>query len=99
MTLNQSIFPHATNMRLFEATGVGILLITDSKVNLNELFELGKEVVAYRSPEECVELVQYYLEHDREREDIARAGQERTLQEHWVSRGRTRYRRDVRTYD
>jgi spore maturation protein CgeB len=46
------------------------------------MFEPGKEVVAYRSPEECVELVKYYLEHDKEREAIARAGQERTLREH-----------------
>jgi len=69
-------------MRLFEATGVGTLLITDWKMNLHDMFELGKEVVAYRSPEECIKLVQYYLEHDREREAIARAGQERTLREH-----------------
>jgi glycosyltransferase involved in cell wall biosynthesis len=82
ITLNQSIFPYATNMRLFEATGVGTLLITDFKMNLNEVFEPGKEVVAYCSPEECVELVQYYLEHEKEREAIARAGQKRTLREH-----------------
>jgi spore maturation protein CgeB len=67
---------------LFEATGVGTLLITDWKVNLHNMFELGKEVVAYRTPEECVDLIQYYLEHDEEREAIARAGQERTLREH-----------------
>jgi hypothetical protein len=72
----------AGNMRLFEATGVGTLLITDWKENLHEMFEPGKEVVAYRSPEECVELIQYYLEHDDEREAIARAGQQRTLREH-----------------
>ena len=46
------------------------------------MFERGKEVVAYRSPEECAELVQYYLEHEDEREAIARAGQQRTLREH-----------------
>ena len=31
-------------MRLFEATGAGTLLITDWKVNLHNVFELGKEV-------------------------------------------------------
>ena len=70
------------NSTLYEATGVGTLLITDLKDNLHELFEPGKEIVAYRSSEECVELVQYYLEHDNEREAIARAGQQRTLREH-----------------
>jgi len=73
---------YAGNMRLYEATGVGTLLVTDWKENLHEFFEPGKEVVAYRSPEECVELIQYYLEHDEEREAIARAGQARTLREH-----------------
>jgi hypothetical protein len=74
--------PYANNMRLYEATGVGTLLITDWKENLHELFEPGKEVVAYRTPDECAELIRYYLEHDDEREGIARAGQERTLREH-----------------
>jgi hypothetical protein len=84
ITLNHhgDIAPYANNYRLYEATGVGTLLITDWKVNLHEMFEPGKEVVAYRTPEECAELIQYYLEHEAEREAIARAGQERTLREH-----------------
>lgn len=85
ITLNHHIDvagSYANNMRLFEATGVGTLLITDWKENLHEMFEPGKEVVAYRTPEECAELIQYYLEHDDEREAIARAGQQRTLREH-----------------
>jgi len=73
---------YAGNMRLFEATGVGTLLVTDWQENLHEIFEPGKEVIAYRTPEECAELIQYYLEHVEERETIARAGQERTLREH-----------------
>ena len=73
---------YANNMRLFEATGVGTFLVTDWKENLAELFEPDKEVVAYRSPEECVELIQHYLDHDEDREAIARAGQKRTLSEH-----------------
>lgn len=73
---------YANNLRLYEATGVGTLLVTDWKVNLHEMFEPGKEVVTYRTPEECVELVQYYLSHDVERESIAKAGQQRTLREH-----------------
>ena len=84
VTLNHhgDIPPYANNMRLFEATGVGSLLVTDWKKNLNEMFKEGEEVVAYRSPEECAELVRYYLEHDNERETTAQAGQSRTLREH-----------------
>jgi hypothetical protein len=85
ITLNHHIDvadAYAGNARLFEATGVGTLLVTDWKKNLHEMFEPGREVVAYRSAEECAEMVQYYLEHDEEREAIARAGQQRTLREH-----------------
>ena len=73
---------YAANMRLYEATGVGTMLLTDWKTNLHELFEVGKEVVAYGSTEQCVELVRYYLAHEDEREAIAQAGQKRTLSEH-----------------
>jgi spore maturation protein CgeB len=73
---------NANNMRLFEATGVGALLITDNKDNLGELFEVGKEVVSYSTPEEASELICYYLNHPDEAAAIARAGQERTLKEH-----------------
>jgi len=85
MTLNRHIDVaenFANNMRLFEATGCGALLITDYKDNLNELFEVGKEVVAYRSPEECVDLIDYYMKHPMEARRIAEAGQRRTLRDH-----------------
>lgn len=73
---------YANNMRLYEATGMGAMLITDFKENLGELFEIGKEVETYNSLEELVEKINYYLKHDEEREKIARAGQERTLKDH-----------------
>lgn len=85
VTLNRHINVaenYANNMRLYEATGVGSLLITDRKDNLHELFEVGKEVVAYSSKEEAAELINYYLAHPEEAEAIARAGQARTLREH-----------------
>jgi len=73
---------YANNIRLYEATGVGTLLVTDAKDNLCELFEVGREVVSYSNAQECIALVKYYLEHENERIAIARAGQQRTLREH-----------------
>jgi spore maturation protein CgeB len=73
---------NANNMRLYEATGVGTLLITDRKDNLGELFEVGKEVVVYSRPEEAAELINYYIAHPDEARAIALAGQARTLREH-----------------
>ena len=75
--------PHfASNMRLFETTGVGACLVTDWKENLHEFFEPDKEVVIYNNADECVEKVKWLLEHPKEREETAKAGQLRTLKEH-----------------
>jgi len=72
----------ANNMRLYEATGVGAMLITDNKSNLSELFSVGREVVVYDSPAEAVAMIEYYESHPGEAAEIARAGQARTLREH-----------------
>jgi spore maturation protein CgeB len=85
ITLNRHINvaeSNANNMRLYEATGVGTMLLTDRKNNLHELFEINKEIVTYSSKEEAAELVRYYLDHPEESEKIAKAGQARTLREH-----------------
>lgn len=72
----------ASNMRLFEATGMGTCLITDWKENLHTIFELDEEVVTYSSTDELIEKVNYLLENNDERMKIAKAGQKRTLKEH-----------------
>ena len=73
---------NANNMRLYESTGVGALLLTDAKDNLSTLFAPDTEVAVYHSPEECAEKIKYYLSHDPERRAVAAAGQARTLREH-----------------
>ena len=72
----------ASNMRLYEATGVGTCLLTDWQPNLHEIFEPDVEVVTYRTAEEAVEKVRYLLANDEARCKIAAAGQQRTLQNH-----------------
>lgn len=78
--------PYANNMRLYEATGMGAMLLTDWKENLHEMFEPGREVAAYRTHDECFEMIRYYLDHEAERQAIAEAGQQRTLREHTYHR-------------
>jgi spore maturation protein CgeB len=78
---------YANNLRLYEATGMGALLITDRKVNLDELFDVGREVVAFSDAEDCVAKVRYYVDHPDEAAAIAAAGQARTLRDHtWLDR-------------
>ena len=72
----------AGNVRLFEATGVGAFLLTDFKDNLHTLFDLEHEVAAWRSIDECVANIARYLADDAAREEIAKAGQTRTLGTH-----------------
>ncbi|MEO1069452.1 MAG: glycosyltransferase [Cyanobacteria bacterium J06638_6] len=75
----------ASNMRLFEATGVGTCLMTDHKANLNQLFEPDREVLTYNSPDECVEKVKWVLAHPHRRNEIAQAGQARALKDHTLA--------------
>lgn len=76
---------YANNMRLFEATGMGTLLITDNKKNIGDLFVPGKEIVVYSSKEEAVELTNFYISNPAEAEKIAKAGHIRTLKDHSYS--------------
>jgi hypothetical protein len=86
LTLNHhgDVPAYANNMRLYEATGMGCLLVTDFKDNLHEMFEPEREVVTYRDAAECIDKVRFYLD-DRNRaarERIAAAGHSRTMREH-----------------
>ena len=73
---------YAANMRMFEATGVGALLMTESATNLPDLFEPGREVVAYDDADDLIAKIRHFLEHEDERRRIAAAGQRRTLSQH-----------------
>lgn len=72
----------AVNMRLYEATGMGTVLVTDGKEDLDQLFDVGREVVSYETADDLVEKIRHYLAHEDERKLIAEAGQRRTLREH-----------------
>jgi len=73
---------HASNMRLYEATGVGSCLLTDWKSNLADMFEPDAEIVTYKHADECIEKLRFLLSHPEERRAIATAGQARTLRDH-----------------
>lgn len=73
---------NANNMRLYEATGMGALLITDMKKNIDELFTVGKEIITYTDENDLSEKIKYFLKNENERAKIASSGQKRTLTEH-----------------
>jgi spore maturation protein CgeB len=72
----------AGNMRLFEATGVGAFLLTDFKDNLYTLFAPDREVAVWRSIDDCLAAIDRHLGDDKDRAEIAHAGQARTMAQH-----------------
>lgn len=70
-------------------TGGGVYL-TSFNPDLAEHYDIGKEIVCYRSYEELVELVRYYLRRADESRQIAQRGRERCMREHrWLHRYQT----------
>ncbi len=73
---------YANNMRLYEATGMGACLVTDSKSNLATLFEPDVEIVTYSSSGEAISKIKSLLENPKAASEISRKGQIRTLRDH-----------------
>jgi len=74
---------HITS-RPFEVGMCGGFVLCEYAVGLENLFEIGKEIEIFHTKEELLEKVRYYLEHEKEREDIARRGWERAIKDYDV---------------
>jgi spore maturation protein CgeB len=72
------------NMRIFEIMSSGCFLLTNrlSDNGFNELFKEREHLVAYKNDKELLELIEYYLEHDVERQRIADAGHQLVISKH-----------------
>ena len=78
---------YALKMRDFDGPMSGSLYMTHDNPDLYELFVPNREIVLFRKLPEMIAKVKYYLGHDEEREQIARAGQVRAARDHtWQQR-------------
>lgn len=68
--------------RIFDIMGCGGFVLTNYQPELPEIFQIGSEVIAYSSLEELKELTGYYLEHEKERREIAHNGYEKVAREY-----------------
>lgn len=74
-------------LRDFEAPMSGAFYMTEYMEELEEFYDIGKEIVCYRNKEDLAEKIDYYLRSDAERDAIQRAGQQRCLRDHtWQKR-------------
>lgn len=78
-------------MRPFDVTASGALLIAqDDRPEIYSMFEPEKEFVLFHDALDIRAKVEYYLKHDEERKKIAKAGFERTRNNHtYVDRVKT----------
>jgi hypothetical protein len=72
----------AANIRMFETTGVGSLLLTDNKENIKDFFEPDFEIITYSSTDECIEKISWLEKNPLKIAEISKAGQNRTLKDH-----------------
>jgi spore maturation protein CgeB len=60
--------------RVFDIMAAGGFVISNYQLEIEELFEIGKEIVVYDTLKDLKEKIRYYLEHEEEREQIAYNG-------------------------
>jgi hypothetical protein len=77
-------YPYYTSDRLFESTGRGGFTIYPDIKGLDAYFYDKKEIIFYSHGdlEDLTNKIDYYLEHDEEREKIRMLGHNRTKREH-----------------
>ena len=71
--------------RDYRIMGAGGFLLTNHVEGIEDWFEIEKMCDTYRSPEECLEKVKYYLANDQVRNAMAKYGQKVVHEEHKFS--------------
>ncbi len=72
-------------MRIFDIMACGGFVLAEYSRELGEIFEIGKEVETYRTLDELISKVAYYLDHRDEALEIAKLGREAVRKNHTIS--------------
>jgi len=67
--------PTGVALRVLDVLACGGFLLTNYQDEIAEYFADGTELVIYSDLDDMCDKIRYYLEHDEEREQIAKAGQ------------------------
>ena len=76
---------YAVNLRMYEATAAGAVLLTEAASNLGDLFEPNYEVLAYANVEEAVHQISKVLQSHSFARKVATAGRARLKSHHVLS--------------
>jgi len=68
--------------RLFEVTGCRVFYLVNEQPQIYDLYKVGEEVICYKDTKELTKLVEFYIQHPKERNLIAKRGQQRAYSEH-----------------
>ncbi len=68
-----------TSQRILDVMGAGGFVLSTYCPETAELFKEDKEIVFFRTPEELLDKVEFYLTHEEERRQVARAGHEKVI--------------------
>ncbi len=60
--------------RIFDIMSSGGFVLSNYQEEIGELFEIGNEIAVYESIDDLIYKSDYYLNHDKERKEIAEAG-------------------------
>jgi spore maturation protein CgeB len=67
--------------RNFEVPAMGTMMLSQYTDDLNRLFDEGVDIEFFRSPEELLSKARHYLDHEDERQTLARAGRARVVRD------------------
>jgi len=82
LNLSRSFVEYGLPMRIFDVLSCGGFLLTNDKQDLGKLFTNGKDLVIFRDTQDLLEICAYYLEHEDERQAIARQGAATLREQH-----------------
>jgi spore maturation protein CgeB len=82
ISLNVHRFSYVVNYRTFETLACKTFLLSDYTNELGKLFENKRDIVMAHDEKEIVELAQYYLDNEQEREKITSNGYEKVIKNH-----------------
>jgi spore maturation protein CgeB len=89
LNINRIQIKTAFTQRIFDCKASGAFILTEKR-KLNDRFFVTKgedrELVEFSTWQECLELIDYYCEHEEDREKIAKAGRDKVLAEHTYDR-------------